>query len=82
MNSAEKQRIAGMIEKLKTAAPLQIPQARIMTSKELLPRITDLIEEIRQINGLIDFDDPAEESLKTLFDVATDTKTEMETAAA
>jgi len=77
-----KQIIQEMIEKIKKTAPLQQPQARIMTSKELLPRFTGLIDELKQINNLIDFDDPAEEAIKTLLDVATDTKTEMETGVA
>ena len=71
-----------MIKKLNNASPLQLPQARIMTSQELLPRVADLIEEINQINNLIDYDDPAEQALQTLLDVATDTKTEMETGVA
>jgi len=71
--------ITEIIKKIDKASPLQQPQARIMTAQELLPRFTDLLEEIKLINGLIDFDDPAEESLQTLLDVATDTKTEMET---
>ena len=77
-----KQIIQQMIKKLNNASPLQLPQARIMTSQELLPRVADLIEEINQINNLIDYDDPAEQALQTLLDVATDTKTEMETGVA
>ena len=74
--------ISAMIKKIKTASPLQIPEARRMTSEQLLPRINDLVNEITQINNMIDFDDPAEEALQTLLDVATDTKTEMETGEA
>jgi len=71
--------ISEMIKKIDATSPIQQPQARTMTSKELLPRFTDLLDELKQINNLIDFNDPAEEALQTLLDVATDTKTEMET---
>ena len=72
--------ISEMIKKINKASQIQIPEARRMTSKQLLPRFNDLLDELKQINGLIDFDDPAEEALNTLIDVATDTKIEMETS--
>lgn len=74
--------ISDLIKKIKNASPLQIPKARRMTSKQLLPRLNDAIDEIKQINNLIDYDDPAEESIQTLLDVANDTKIQMETGAA
>jgi len=73
--------IKQMIKKLKKAAPLQIPEDRPMTSKQLLPRFNDMLGEINQMNNQIDYDDPAADALQALLELATQTKTEMQTGA-
>lgn len=44
-----------------------------MTSAQLIPRLSDLLDELKQLNNQIDYDDPAEEAMATLMNVASNT---------